>query len=590
MGGNTTALSLQVCVGVGAAATTVVGLTAATSFVLLLRRVSASVGLAPPTDAQLNAMKKEEEEQWDDASSLREQRPKSGSRCALFRHLPELTTKLAWRSLGVTGPSPIHICRIPSRRRTLENDSNAESMNGDNRGDGVDGAGAKTQDEKTQVMLQFLVKREDLISPLYGGNKVRTLQHQLAVCEARRDNGEDAFKHLVSVGSGGSNQVLATTVHARNLGWDGGVRGDVNPCWFDSDEPDFDNTLNMLSVLSFDNVGFTHDWGGGANGSKKGGFGCLNRWIKTFRALREAWSQNNMIPMMMGGNCPSAVLGQVSGVLELAEQIQRGDSPDPVRLYVPIGSGCTVSGLVLGVVMCRHLGLEAFRHPRFKIVGCNVHDGFATMDRFLNLHTNAFFRFMPLTITHSVLSACRALQELGGPNLAQEATQFIRGKGNIDLRFNKDVVGKYGGHSPETRGVAQHYDEKGSVAHYVTNEEEKPLWVCGHFVAKAFQPLLADLEDERRRIMEDEGEVDPPSTVEGKQEHNNYYMLWMTKSAIQPRGNVEEWPRFLNSTSDKVKQWATQGKAESAHRPGRVDPTSKGKPDDYRSVMTDIMQ
>ena len=78
----------------------------------------------------------------------------------------------------------------------------------------------KNNQHNKKNVVEFCVKREDLISPMYGGNKVRTLQHQLAVCESRRDDvGKDqetttyaaAFPQLVSVGTGGSNQVVVGT-------------------------------------------------------------------------------------------------------------------------------------------------------------------------------------------------------------------------------------------------------------------------------------------------------------------------------------------------------------------------------------------
>ena len=78
----------------------------------------------------------------------------------------------------------------------------------------------KNNQHNKKNVVEFCVKREDLISPMYGGNKVRTLQHQLAVCESRRDDvGKDqetttyaaAFRQLVSVGTGGSNQVVVGT-------------------------------------------------------------------------------------------------------------------------------------------------------------------------------------------------------------------------------------------------------------------------------------------------------------------------------------------------------------------------------------------
>jgi hypothetical protein len=502
----------------------------AISAVLGLRRISDSVGLAPPTSTMLS-----------------EENPTVN--CPLVRHLPHLADTIAWRSLGAI-QTPVHMCRIPLLDCREDEDTRSSSY------------------------LEFSVKREDLISPIYGGNKVRTLQHQLAVCESRREGGEKSFRQLVTCGTGGSNQVLATVVHARGLGWDGrgsstGGDGDgdgettteedapsINVCWFDKDAPDLDNTLNMLSVFSFPNVGFKFDWGDSVGGV-----------ANLFRTIWGTLTQRNYVPMMPGGNCPSGVLGQVGGVLELAEQICSGESADPSRIYVPVGSGCTISGLILGTVLVRHLGMSALSDVR--IVGCNVHEGVATLDRIVKLHVHPSFGFIPLTITHTVKEACRALKKIGGPDLEVEALEFI--KTSVDIRSDEDVVGIYGGHSEKTRTAAKLYDEKGVVMDSVGQEAEK-LWLCGHFVSKAFQPLLKDLEEEGNDI--DGGNAQK-------------FMLWMTKSAVQPRGNENEWNKMLQE-NDAVKQWADEGKAESLLRPGRVS-TLDGKPEDYRSVMTKVL-
>lgn len=470
---------------------------------------------------------------------IKEERPETN--CALFRHLPQLSSRLAWRSLGAVKKTPIHRLQLAGL-----NDGN--------------------------LKLEIVVKREDLIHPEYGGNKVRTLQHQLAVCESRRIAGEKAFRQLVSIGSGGSNQVVATAVHARRLGWDGVTKkcedgtisvNNINACWFDPDEPDLDNTLNMLSVLSLPNIGFTFDWGDKSLGV-----------VGTLRAIRMAWTQRTAVPMMLGGNCAVGVLGQAGAIVELAEQIEAGESPDPTRIYVPIGSACTVSGLIVGTVLVRHLRMNALSATGFKIVGCNVHDGFAKMDRLAGLHVNRFLSFMPLTITHSVASACRALKELGGPDLEADALAFI--KTSVEVRSNAQVVGKYGAHSNMSRKAAQHYDKSGIVTDFLTGSPEKQLWVCGHFVSKAFQPLLQDLEAE----MADD--------ASGSCSESPVFMLWMTKSAVQPRGKTDEWSKMQGAT-DAVKEWANNGKAESTLRPGRFS-TIDGSPDDYRSLMTEVLK
>jgi hypothetical protein len=178
-----------------------------------------------------------------------------------------------------------------------------------------------------------------------------------------------------------------------------------------------------------------------------------------------------------------------------------------------------------------------------------------------------------MTITHSVLGACRVLKELGGPNLENEALTFIRT--SVDIRADLDVVGKYGGHSDQSRVAAHCYDQTGQVTDYTSGVKSKELWVCGHFVAKALQPLLEDMKG-----LSDRGEKDDNCNARLP------YMLWMTKSAVQPRGMVDEWTQF-QKVNDAVKEWADQGKAESILRPGRVA-TAGGKPEDYRSIMTQI--
>ena len=521
-----------------AVTTSVVGLgvTVPVGVVALLQRVSGSVGLAPPT-----------------ASMLADENPKS--ECALFRHVPELADKLAWRSLGALKTTPIHKCKVPSLLLSSSS-GNKNNMEED---------------------LEFLVKREDLLSPLYGGNKVRTLQHQLAICEARRERGETSFRQLVSVGTGGSNQIIATIVHARSLGWgddetdkkDGVAPGPppsrVNLCYLDKDEPDLDNTLNMLSALSFPNIGWRYNWGQ-----------LSTLKVPAFlNAIRGAWSQKDCVPMMVGGNCASGVLGQVGGMIELAEQIAAGESPDPRRIYLPVGSACTISGLIIGTVLARRLGIPALSSDGdFKIVGCLVHDIATKLQGLCGLYTNPRLGFMPLTVTYSVKKACAALLELGGPDLEADALEFI--KTSVEIRADPVVVGPYGGHSEATRAAARLYDEKGSAVD-AAGKEVKNLWVCGHFVGKALEPMLRDLEKAKSSTS---SSGDEETTAPN-------YMLWMTKSAVQPRGSVDEWSIMLKE-NEQVLQWANEGKAESSLRPARVS-TRDGSPDDYRSVMTKVL-
>lgn len=503
---------------VAAKAAAGIGATVPAGIVGLMRRVHRSVGFAPPT-----------------VTMIAEERP--ATECALFRHLPQLSERIAWRSLGAAR-TPVHTCLIQR----------------------PDGEGGENP-------LKFTVKREDLISPLYGGNKVRTLQHQLATCESRREGGERAFRQLVSIGTGGSNQIVATVVHARGLGWVGADHGEgdetkdsppqINVSWFDKDEPDLDNTLNMLSVLSFPSRGWTYNWGEPFKPA---------RFVK---ALVNAIRQEEIVPMMPGGNCPAGVLGQVGGVLELAEQITAGECADLQRIYVPIGSACTISGLIIGTVLARRLGMDALSHPEFSIIGCHVHEGLALFDEKLGFHTNPLFGFVPLTITHTVKATCAALRGFGGPDLEADALKFL--KTNVSIVGDQDNVGIYGAHSDKTRAAANLYDTAGRVED-LEGREAPPLWLCGHFAAKAFAPLLNDLE---HAVKPGSGRY--PSSP---------FMLWMTKSAVQPRGGSDEWEAMMQQ-NDTIKRWANEGKAESTLRRGRVS-TTDGSSEDYRDIMTKI--
>ena len=123
-----------------------------------------------------------------------------------MKHVPALKGKVAWREIGEY-PTPVHKLEIEGE-------------------------------------LSFYVKREDLSNGAYGGNKVRTLQHLLA--SAERFAEKNPGSRFMVTGSSGSNQCVAATVH--------GLKScalNVEAFWAMDDAPEIDNTLNMLSVLSY---------------------------------------------------------------------------------------------------------------------------------------------------------------------------------------------------------------------------------------------------------------------------------------------------------------------------------------------------
>ena len=52
-----------------------------------------------------------------------------------------------------------------------------------------------------------------------------------------------------------------------------------------------------------------------------------------------------------GGTSPRGILGHVDAALELAGQVESGVLPEPARIVVPLGTGGTAAGLLLGVAI-----------------------------------------------------------------------------------------------------------------------------------------------------------------------------------------------------------------------------------------------
>jgi len=345
---------------------------------------------------------------------------------------------------------------------------------------------------------------------------------------------------VIVIGSGGSNQVVASLIHGSKMNLK------FAPLWA-RDEPDFDNTLNMLSTLSFGPV-------------KHFVWGTYRGGLEAILAVIAALRSNDTIVTQAGGNSPAGVLGQVSGCLELADQIECGELADVDAIYLPIGSASTISGLILGVALARCLNLKAFRKPSFKIVGVVVHHGFALLQRHLNHHQRAFGARIPLSIRHTIHGTARLIQELGGPYLEGAAVDLLQK--NVTVVAEKDVVGLYGTHSAISLKASEAYDRSAQLVD-AEGKAAPPIWVCGHFVAKALCVLLRD-------------------QAKNKDAH---YLLWQTKSSVQPKGPLDEF-KAVASMPAPVLSWAKEGKAYSSLRPGSFDIEKSA--DTYRERMTPV--
>lgn len=159
---------------------------------------------------------------------------------------------------------------------------------------------------------EFYLKREDLSSTVYGGNKVRTLEFQLpcayAALEREGNNGR-----IVSFGGAGSNQCVALTAHAtKQYSASTGMIGNNSFSWSGITllvlipEPgNKDNGLNLISMFSFKKGYAIHK----SQLTPRIPF-CL--WTesavsKLVQVLKAVWLSNDKILMPGGANVTGAL-------------------------------------------------------------------------------------------------------------------------------------------------------------------------------------------------------------------------------------------------------------------------------------------
>lgn len=176
------------------------------------------------------------------------------------------------------------------------------------------------------------VKRDDLSSPLYGGNKVRTLEPLLG--QARREGRRLVF----ATGAYGSNHAVATVLHARRAGFRAGVALFPQPCSATA-------LANLrVSVTQSDEIVDLPHW-------------SLLPWFMWQRSRRARTGADETFIMPPGGAIPRGCLGFLSAGLELAQQVERGLMPPPDEVVIALGSTCSTAGLLVGLRLAARLGL-----------------------------------------------------------------------------------------------------------------------------------------------------------------------------------------------------------------------------------------
>lgn len=163
---------------------------------------------------------------------------------------------------------------------------------------------------------EMWIKRDDLNAAVCGGNKVRALEFLLG--------GVKRGDTVLTVGGAGSTHVLSTAVHAARLG------ARVAALRWTHD-------MNPVAEIVSSRIGSI------IPGSRVGRSTLL---ALTRARLRTVTSDVLYIPL--GGSSSLGVIGHVNAALELAGQIARGAAAMPQTVVLPLGSGGSAAGLVLG--------------------------------------------------------------------------------------------------------------------------------------------------------------------------------------------------------------------------------------------------
>jgi D-cysteine desulfhydrase len=184
------------------------------------------------------------------------------------------------------------------------------------------------------------IKRDERSCALYGGNKPRKLEFILGSALAR------GARRLVTTGGLGTHHGLATAILGRDAGLATTLVLVRQPLL-----PAVRRALLLQAAY-----GATLVYGRSVPGAA----------LAVARVLAAA-SLAGERPYLVatGGSSPRGVAGFVSAGLELAEQVRAGRLPSPSRIYLPVGTGGTLAGLVAGL---RLAGLPA------RVVGVLVTD------------------------------------------------------------------------------------------------------------------------------------------------------------------------------------------------------------------------
>ncbi|MEW6776278.1 MAG: pyridoxal-phosphate dependent enzyme [Bdellovibrionota bacterium] len=174
---------------------------------------------------------------------------------------------------------------------------------------------------------EIWVKRDDLTSPLYGGNKVRKLEFLLADARAK------GAGKILTFGGVGSNHAVACAAHGSEAG--------LSCEAIVVDQP--------LTPHVRKNLLLGHSFGARLHYASSLP-GALVQFASLRRRLGKETGKAPYV-ILPGGSTPLGSVGYALAALELAEQVGRGELPKPDAVFVALGSSGTLGGLLAGAAL-----------------------------------------------------------------------------------------------------------------------------------------------------------------------------------------------------------------------------------------------
>lgn len=171
---------------------------------------------------------------------------------------------------------------------------------------------------------EIWIKHDDRTGALYGGNKPRKLEFLLGAAQQR------GYGTAITFGGIGTHHGLATAICAREAGMRCVLVLMPQPV-----------TEHVRRCLLLD-----HAFGAEMHLARS-----VAGIVATSVARCARGILRNDLPWVVptGGTSARGALGYVNAACELAEQVQRGELPEPAYIFTPLGSGGTIAGLVAGL-------------------------------------------------------------------------------------------------------------------------------------------------------------------------------------------------------------------------------------------------